>query len=175
MLRIALLCLFFILSGCAIKSPIAQSYEITFNQALWEDYHAKNPQTVKLELNVSPKIAHYKIAYKNNENQIAYFAKNVWIEPFSDLLKTFAQRAILYAGFTQDEGGKVITLNVLDCYFDAKTEKVVFNLFVKIEDSHFILKQEEEVAKGDFLQIIQAFERAINHVFIKIFQTLEQA
>lgn len=168
-----------VFSGCFGKMPQVQHYELgtledktrmknteskmDFNQSL-------RVRTLAWEINVAPKIASKKIAYKNNANSIAYFSKNAWIEPFSVMLNSLAQKiAINYGIWNATNSTKYLKINVLDCYFDAQEERVVVRFLVESKEGSAFVVKEELVESGGFIKIIQGFERALNVAFAEVF------
>ncbi|TLD84477.1 hypothetical protein LS70_002720 [Helicobacter sp. MIT 11-5569] len=167
-----------LLSGCLGKIPQGQSYELGANAEVLQQTLPKNiskKRMLEWEIIVAPKIAGKKIAYKKDANTIAYFAKNTWIEPFSEILNALSQKvAWNYGIWKSDDKGNVeqIKINVLDCYFDTKKESVFVQLLVESKESSVLIVKEEAVESGGFVKIIYAFERALNLAFADVFLSI---
>ncbi|MBX7490527.1 hypothetical protein [Helicobacter turcicus] len=171
-----------IFSGCFGKVPQMQYYEL---EALGDksgfQTKARNMQsmdsnknlkmrTISWEINVAQKIASKKIAYKNNTNSIAYFSKNAWIEPFSVMLDSLAQKIAINYGICNDTSTEHLKINVLDCYFDTQRESVFVRLLVESKKGSAFVVKEELVESGGFIKIIEGFERALNTAFLEVFR-----
>ncbi|WP_299545961.1 hypothetical protein [uncultured Helicobacter sp.] len=161
-----------VFSGCFGKMPQMQYYEIGALKS--EELESKKDSNffkhLSWEISVVSKIASKRIAYKNNANSIAYFSKNAWIEPFSVMLNSLAQKIAGNYGIWNVKNSKEhIKINVLDCYFDAQKEQVFVRFLIESNKENIFIEKIEFVESGEFIQIIKSFERALNAGFVEIF------
>ncbi|MDY3113335.1 MAG: hypothetical protein SOW25_03285 [Helicobacter sp.] len=163
-----LLIIFTFFSGCFSKIPQANLYEIGFLELSQKEQ--KEQKSIVLNLAVSQKIASTKIAYKTSTNSIAYFAKNKWVTPLDIIAQEIAQKSANALSIALlDSSETLLKIDILDFYFDVTKEAVVLNALVNFKDSSFLNKQEVSVKKGDFGEIIKAFEIALNKSLLEIF------
>lgn len=175
-----ILSLVLVLGGCLGKElPKIQHYELSLDSKIWnQDTIQKNlakKHFIYQGTEASLKIAYKKIAYKANANTIDYFAKSEWIEPLPLMIDSLVAKAAKYSDVLLSESTSTkdsFKLQILDLYYDEKSEVVVLNLLVRTQDSNHLLTREAKVQSGGFGEIVEAMNQAINFALLDSFLLL---
>ena len=174
MLKILMHCLWggccvVVLYGCFSKVPQVQYYELNAEGGALEVTSTSFTRMLSWEIDVAPKIASKKIAYKDHANAIAYFSRNAWIEPFPILLQSLMQKVAANLGISNAKDAlEHLKIEVLDCYFDTQKEQVFVRILVEFNGSRSLFVRVASVESGGFIRIIEAFERVFNALFVEI-------
>ena len=176
-----ILSLVLVLGGCLGKElPKIQHYELSLDSKIWnqdtiQKNLAKKRHFIYQGTEASLKIAYKKIAYKTNANTIDYFAKSEWIEPLPLMIDSLVAKAAKYSDVLLSESTSAkdsFKLQILDLYYDEKSEVVVLNLLVRTQDSNHLLTREVKVQSGGFGEIVEAMNQAINFALLDSFLLL---
>lgn len=177
-----ILSLILVLGGCLGKElPKIQHYELSLDSKIWnQDTMQKNLAKKRHFIiyqgtEASLKIASKKIAYKANANTIGYFVKSEWIEPLPLMIDSLVAKAAKYSNILLSESTSTkdsFKLQILDLYYDERSEVVVLNLLVRTQDSNHLLTRKVEVQSGGFGEIIEAMNQAINFALLDSFLLL---
>ncbi|MDY2585561.1 hypothetical protein [Helicobacter sp.] len=186
-----------VFSGCFAKIPQVQYYEIEALNGVKLESKKELFWEISVAPKIASKKIAYKtnansIAYFSKNAWIEPFS--VMVDSLA--LKIAGNYGILNAQNggvwgSQDAKTQVgrVKINVLDCYFDAQRESVFVRFFVEIiGGSEFggsvfegsvvrgseleksaVIEKVEQVESGEFIQIVKAFERALNAGFVEIF------
>lgn len=117
-----------------------------------------------LGIEVAQKINSTKIAYKENNNKLEYFAKNKWASNLQDMLEITLNKIAKNncIALSDNNSPESMKLKVLDLYFDESSNKAVFNAILELGERQIWIAKHTKVEAGDFSKIINALNSAIN-------------
>ncbi|MCI7766281.1 MAG: ABC-type transport auxiliary lipoprotein family protein [Helicobacter sp.] len=167
-----------ILSGCVGKEVLPVSYyqlEIPYKKT-----ECKSVQTYNwLGVEVAEKINTKKIAYREASNEVAYFAKNQWIESLPNMLDSLMLKAAYQSCIDLVESRNPLRdslkLYVLDFSYDESSNRVFFEakLQKSAKDSKTLwIYRDEVVPEGDFKEIIKTMNAVILDGYFEAFSQI---
>lgn len=164
-----------IFSGCISKEVLPVSYyqlEIPYKEVNCKSvqvYHWLGVEAVE-------KINTQKIAYRQSPNEVAYFAKNQWIESLPDMLDSLmlkaAHQSCINLVESEDLARDSLKLYVLDFSYDEVSNRVLFE--AKLQKNAKAPKtlwiyRDEVVPEGDFQEIIKTMNAVILDGYFQAF------